>query len=211
MTRTSIVVLGMWLVGFCASGKAQTVAVDPSTGGCPTGDCATENGTIAGSWAARWDLTKQHADLIAQRNDAWPKPFQCYDRQAHHSIFAVMTQRGWQCECTLTPEHFDSQSHDLNRAGRAKIAGIMTNLPEIARQIYVYQDPNSEINNARLENVRAEVAASFSMLPTPQVASTTYMPHGMNGALVEDVQKRFVENLPDPKVPAASTSTISDQ
>lgn len=210
MTRISIVVLGMWLVGFASSGIAQTETVSNVGGECSTNDCVTENETYFGSWSAKWDLTKQHADLIAQRNDAWPKPFQCYDRQSYHSIFAVMTQRGWQCECTLTPDHFDPQSHQLNRAGRAKIAGIMTNLPEIARQIHVYQDPNSEITDARLSNVREEVATSFNMLPEPQIAATTYMPHGMNGALVEDVQKRFVEGLPDPKVPAASTSTITD-
>jgi hypothetical protein len=214
MVRTSIVVLSLSLItGFSATSHAQSVPQNGAVDANACGDC--ETGGAGATWfqdqRAQWDVTKQHADLISQRNDAWPKPFQCYDRQSYHGIFAVMTQRGWQCECTLTSDHFDPQTQELNRAGKAKIHGIMTNLPEIARQVHVYQDSTAEVAAARLSNVRAEIQNSFVALPEPQLAVTTYVPHGMNGALVEDVQKRFVENLPDPAVPAAKTTTISTQ
>jgi hypothetical protein len=216
MVRTLIVVLSLTLIaGFGSKGLAQAMPVDGSLNAnaatsCDSGECGSD-----ASWLQRcqahWDLTKQHADLIYQRNDAWPKPFQCYDRQAYHSIFAVMTQRGWQCECTLTSDHFDPQTQELNRAGKAKIQGIMTNLPEVARQVHIYQDSTPEVAKARMENVRAEIQTSFMSSAEPQLAITLYKPHGMNGSLVEDVQKRFVENLPDPAVPAAKTQTISNQ
>jgi hypothetical protein len=223
MVRTSIFVLSLsWIAGFTAAGMAQTEPApvngpipSPVANDCGTGNCDGGNYGANGSWVQRsqahYDLIKQHADLIAQRNDAWPKPFLCYDRQSYHSIFAVMTQRGWQCECTLTGDHFDSQTQELNRAGKAKIHGIMTNLPEVARQVHVYRDSTAAVAEARMANVRAEIQHSFEALPEPALAITSYMPHGMNGSLVEDVQKRFVENLPDPAVPAAKTTTISTQ
>ena len=216
MIRTSIVVLSLsWIVGAASIGLAQSEPTNCPSGNCSSGGCA-ENGCSDDASriqkaSAKCDLIKQQADLICERNDAWPKPFMCYDRQAYHSIFAVMTQRGWQCECTLTSEHFTPETQEHNRAGKSKIAGIMNNLPEVARQVYVFQDSTAEVANSRLANVRAEIQESFTALPAPQLALTTYTPHGMNGALVEDVQKRFIEGLPAPAVPAAKTTTISKQ
>jgi hypothetical protein len=179
-----------------------------STQGCD-GSCS--DATCLEKSQARWDLHRQHGDLITERNDAWPKPFQCYDRQAYHSVFAVMTQRGWQCECTLTSDHFDAKTQELNQAGKAKIYGIMNNLPEIARQIYVFQDSTPGLAETRMTAIRKEIETAYPSLAAPPVALTQYVPHGMNGSLVEDVQKKFVEGLPEPKVPRAKTTTISNQ
>lgn len=216
MFRSSIATLAFsWIVATSSLGWSQSATTEISTGTCDSGECDNGNGSSVGTWwqhkQAECDLIKQHADLIAQRNDAWPKPFLCHDRQAYHAIFAVMTQRGWQCECTLTSDHFDPQTQQLNRAGKAKISGIMTNLPEVARQVHVLQDSTNEVAEARMENVRNEIQNKFVALPIPEIAVTNYAPHGMNGALVEDVQKRFVEGLPAPAVPAAKTTTISNQ
>jgi hypothetical protein len=216
MIRTSIVMLSLsWIVGAASIGLAQTYPSNDQTGNCSTGGCesngCSEDASRIQKAQAHCDLIKQQADLIAQRNDAWPKPFICYDRQAYHSIFAVMTQRGWQCECTLTSDHFDSETQELNRAGKSKIAGIMTNLPEVARQVHVLQDSTDEIANARLANVRTQIQDNFVALPAPEIAITTNVPHGMSGSLIEDVQKRFIAGLPEPSVPAAKTTTISDQ
>ncbi len=216
MIRTSIVMLSLsWIVGVASVGLAQSWPPNGQYGNCSSGGCDSYGGSNDASRIqkaqAKCDLIKQQADLIAQRNDAWPKPFQCYDRQAYHSVFAVMTQRGWQCECTLTSDHFDPETNQLNRAGKSKISGIMNNLPEVARQVHVLQDSTDEIANTRLANVRAEIQDAFVALPPPELAVTTNVPHGMSGALVEDVQKRFIAGLPEPSVPAAKTTTISNQ
>lgn len=215
MIRTSIAALSLcWIVATASVGLAQSWPHHGSSGNCASGSCdngCADEASKLQKWEAKCDLIKQQADLIAQRNDAWPKPFLCYDRQSFHGIFAVMTQRGFQCECTLTSDHFDSETHQLNRAGKSKIAGIMRNLPEVARQVHVFQDSSEEIANARLANVKAELETSYTSLPAPEIAVTGYAPHGMSGTLVEDVQKRFIEGLPAPSVPAAKTTTISNQ
>lgn len=160
---------------------------------------------------AHFDVIKQHADLIARRNDAWPKPFQCYDRQAYHQIWYVNSSAGWANECTLTPDHFDAKTHHLNKAGLSKVAGIMSNLPEPARQIWVYTEGDAAIANARLSSVNEVLSENYSHWNAPPVAMTRHLPHGMSGSLVEDVQTKFVQSLPAPKVPAATGTTITGQ
>ncbi len=221
MVRTSFVVTCFcWFIGTASISLAQSGPGNCGSGNCDTGACGTsrdggcgssDGATVFQKSQAKMDLHKQQAELIRERNDAWPKPFQCFDRQAFHGVFAVMTQRGWQCECTLTSDHFDSTTHELNIAGKSKINGIMSNLPEVARQVHVYQDSTYAIAETQLASVRKEVQDKYSFLPPPELALTTFKPHGMSGALVEDVQKRFVEGLPAPKVPAAKASTISTQ
>ncbi len=221
MVRTSLVISCFcWFIGTASISFAQAWPGNCGTGNCGTGTCGTSgqagygnanDATVFQKSHAKWDLHKQQAELITERNDAWPKPFQCFDRQAYHGIFGLMTQRGWQCECTLTSDHFDSTTHELNQACKSKVNAIMSNLPEVARQVHIYQDSSNDIVETQLASVRKEVQEKYSMLPPPELALTTYKPHGMSGALVEDVQRKFIEGLPEPKVPAAKASTISSQ
>ncbi len=177
-----------------------------------TGDC---NGAaqVEPTWLekekAKWDLTKQHADLIAQRNDAWPKPFQCYDRQAYFSLWSVASTAGWCNECTLADEHFDADSQRLNRAGQAKLAGIMINLPPQARQVFVYETGNSEVVDRRIAAVNELLSDRYGHLQSPPVATTFRRPMGMSGTLVEDIQTKFVQFQPNPAVPRPSQDTIT--
>jgi hypothetical protein len=197
------------LLALNLSAVAQTEV--PSTDCNECADTASAHVSLRDKVSAKWDLHKQHADLIADRNDAWPKPFLCYDRRAYHQIFVTMQHRGWDAECTLTDDHFNADDQKLNLAGKAKIAGIMLNLPEAARRVHVYNIAGEEIGQQRLAEVRRELSDRFGSMSEPQLAVTTHMPHGMSGSLIEDVQKKFVEGLPDPKVPAASASTITGQ
>jgi hypothetical protein len=216
MVRRTLVLTSLcWFLGTATVGLAQSWPNQCSTGTCGASTHHdrrhSDGATYLQKAQAHWDLTKQQADLIAERNDAWPKPFQCFDRQAYHAVMVTMMQRGWQCECTLTSDHFDPTTNGLNAAGKAKINGIMNNLPEVTRQIHVFQDSDAAVVQTRTASIRDELQQKYSTLPAPELAVTTYVPHGMTGALIEDVQKKFVEGLPEPTVPRPKATTISNQ
>ena len=192
-----------------SSSWAQTWPQSYDCDGCDSG-CSQRGGHLHEA-SAHWDLAKKQADLIARRNQAWPKPFQCYDRQAYHCIFNSMHNRGYQIECTLTDDHFHPDSNELNSAGQAKIAGIMNNLPTALRQIHVYQANDYDQAQARMDAAQARVRELHSHLPTPAFAMTTTRPQGMQGNMVEQMHKEFLANQPRPAVPASSKSGVSGQ
>ncbi len=182
-------------------------------GGCGNGGCGADGQEASRiqKWQAHADLIHQQGDLIAARNDAWPKPFQCYDRQAYHNIWVLQSYAGWCNECTLSNDQFDPETNELNRAGRAKVAGIMNNLPTPARQVLVYHNGNQEQTEARIQSVNANLQKEFGDLPSPVVSFTRRLPQGMSGLLVEDTQTKFIQALPPPGVPKPDGAALATQ
>ena len=144
------------------------------------------------------------AENAYHRNQAWPKPFECWDRQSYFGMWGPMYYRGLENHCTLTDMHFDADTNELNSAGKQKIANIMRNLPSAARQIFVFQSGNQETADARIAEVEQQVGDWFGHLGAPVVATTTNPFYGQAGALASQINEQFIQSLPAPTVPTGS-------
>ncbi len=149
---------------------------------------------------SEWDAFKAHAEIVRQRNEAWPKPFQCHDRQCYFATFYPMYQRGYEIQSTLTDAHFEKDSNELNSAGKQKIAGIMQNLPVQRRQIFVFEQGDDERTHARVAAVKVAVNEWFGHMNPPTVLTTARPAHFQSGLEIQQFNQNFLGALPQPGI-----------
>ena len=163
------------------------------------------SGGILGRHHARketWDARKAEADRIARRNDAWPKPFDCWDRQAYHNLFNPMFAAGYESHNVLCNQHFDPESHTLNGLGRSVLASIMQNLPAHRRQVFISQATEPAVAQARLAHLNQVVDMWYNQNGQPvQVAFSNAIPATLPGYRAEAVMQGMIQSTPAPVVP----------
>lgn len=174
-------------------------------GACGHGHC----GGGCGAHSDFWDQKRAEFDLITHRNCAWPKPFACASRQTYMAIWQVSYDAGWQVEHTLSDIHFDSETNELNKVGKARVAGIMRNAPSHRRTLYIYQGVGEIATNERIEKTREAISEWWGFAATPEVVATTYDPEGMSGSHVYPVNDLFTKGIAPPKLSEASAPTTS--
>lgn len=154
------------------------------------------------------DQMKVQSEKVRARNDAWPKPFACADRQAYHNLWNGFYESGFVAHCTLIDEHFDSETGELNRFGQSVVQGLMKNSPNGQRELFIYDGRS----NLDLETKRRSVVALVDQWygnEQIQVSSTTRWPMQGSGMRSEATNQLFVDTTPEPviTVPTGSGST----
>jgi hypothetical protein len=155
-----------------------------------------------------WEQHHAESELVRERNAAWPKPFNCHDRQLYHYIMQANLDAGFEAAHTLSDEHFDPQTHQLNRMGKAKVAWIMQYAAPHQRTIFVYQSYPGDETDLRITSVRDFAVQEFSHFGQAQVAFTQQMPASRSGLYWETVNQRYMEGLPTPVLPVPMASSI---
>jgi hypothetical protein len=176
------------------------------------GGAGCRGGTLADHWSqskAKWHAYNKTAKIVRQRNQAWPKPFECHDRQVYFATFYPMYQRGYDVQTTLTDAHFDEDTNELNTAGKQKIAGIMQNLPLERRQLLVFENGNTFATDKRVEQVRSAAKEWFGHLGDITVAKTTMPAYGQSADLVQKLNSDFAGALPNPGISVSSGGGVS--
>ena len=143
-------------------------------------------------------------DRIAARNQAWPKPFDCADRQLYFSIWEPMIDQGFEEQCVLTAAHFDPSTNQLNRFGKHAVAGIMQNMPTTRRTVFIHRDNNHQISELRRDAVRETIETFYSNSGPANIAYSQKRPvttHGLKAAAIQD---SLLGNLPTPVIPISS-------
>ena len=173
--------------------------------GCGTGHC----GAGCTTYRDYWSQKKAQFDLVTHRNGAWPKPFNCVSRHAYLNIMQVNYDAGWQVEHTLTDIHFDPESNELSKVGKARVAGIMRNAPSHRRTLYIYEGAGQVVTTERIEKTREAIAQWWGFASTPEVVSTSYDPEGMSGSHVYPVNDLFTKGIQPPKLSQAAAASTS--
>ncbi len=162
--------------------------------------------TADADWHDFWGRVK----LGWYRNNAWPEPFQTYDRQSVRAAFVPMIAGGWQSQTTLTDADFDSNTHELTRAGRYKVRWIVTQAPPARRKVYVLVAEDENATATRIDQVQQSLAQIIPRGPLPPVLSTYSAPRGVSGGYSDGTWKAFEDQLPPPTLQnsgSLSTST----
>lgn len=171
----------------------------PSTGG----SCGC--GVGGGSHHERMDAIRAENAKITARNDAWPKPFSCADRQLYQEIWAPMIDQGFEEQCLLSSEHFDASNHTLNRLGMSAVAGIMQNMPSHRKHVFINRDIDETVSQARWEAVNSTVRTYYGQIaPNAQVAFSNKQPSSVSGAWAEAISNKYLLAAPAPVIPISS-------
>lgn len=188
--------------GSCASCSSGGYAADSnfSYPGASCG-CGGRGGRMA-HHREKLDAMRAESAKITARNDAWPKPFACADRQVYHDIFSPMIDQGFEEQCCLSNEHFDASTNELNQFGVSTVAGIMQNMPSNHKHVFIHRDSDQDISQARLNSVNSMVRMMYGqMAPNAQVAFSNKQPSSVPGVRAETITNLFNANTPKPIIP----------
>ncbi len=211
----TIVVVG---ISATQSSFAQTVP-NQVNGNCNSCQGGSHSGLLQGHGGgfANWkENHRQHraeasamSKKIYERNEAWPKPFECWDRTSYFNVWSTMYYSGLAAHCTFSDAHFDSETGELNRLGERKIATIMQNNAELQRGFLVVASVNPQVTEKRLDNVKAVVRKWYGDDVAQQVATTNVVPRPGSGSRIEAINAGYNTSMQAPSISAGSSSSSS--
>ena len=163
-------------------------------------------GTLDPSSArADWDAFWHSVSVDYHRNNAWPHPFVEASVAQTRAPFRVMTQKGWRLHNTIGHELFRSGDGALTPAGRSRVHWIATQAPAQRRVVHVLRGSSPAETEARMVSVRATIDNLHFPGPSPQVIVTDVPPATVGGAWATQINRKWLDSLPAPQLPAAST------
>lgn len=189
--------------GCSECGTSSSFGFPSQGGGCASGHCGVGDGHLR----AHLDQAQERNGLIAARNAAWPKPFTCIDRQLYESQWGKYIDAGYERQCVLSSVHFDPETNELSRFGRTIVAGLIQNMPERRKVIFVNRDGDEQRSQERLDNVRESIEYMFGHYTPAQVAFSAQQPVRVSALRVETLQRLEAEATPVPIIPIAAGNT----
>ena len=188
-----------------------------SYGGCGEAGCRSCGGIGNGDhprldeFKSRHEAKHANYHKIYKRNDAWPMPWNCADRQLYFQIWYPMIDQGFEEQCVLSATHFDSETNELNKFGQHAVAGIMQNMPSARKHVFINRDGNEQLNSARLNSVRETINTFYGqhVNGTPQVSFSTRLPNTISGDQAEGINRLWFEKMPTPIIPISSGETVN--
>ena len=179
--------------------------------GCGSG-CGSRCGlNRLGSGGGLFSSAKSHYHHLASINDkafersrAWPKPFDCADRQLYFSIWDQMLTHGYQLNCVFDNSHFDPETNQLNAAGTSKLKGIFLNSPKGQKVAYVQNSGSTQMVDSRLNNLRNTIEQWYGSENFSEIAATNIRPSTFAGPRVEVLQQLGTQSIAPPFIPVAT-------
>jgi len=162
---------------------------------------ATAGPTSAESW---WHKFWGQVDLHRKRVNVWPEPFVGHDRELVRGPFRQMADNGWKTQNTFSDYLFDPGSNELNSAGQAKLAYILTQTPPHRRQVYVLEGATQEYTAARVTSMYRSMAQIAPDSGPCAVMTTKIAPRGGDGWYAYEVENAYRASLPLPRVNSIS-------
>ena len=197
--------------GCSACGGSQAFGFPSQNAGCASGKCGLGgghgHGHGNGQLRANLDQAQQRNNLVSARNDAWPKPFTCIDRQLYESQWGKYIDAGYERQCVLSSIHFEKDTNELSQFGRTIVSGLIQNMPQARKTVYIHRDGDQQRSQERLDNVRQSIEYMFGHRTPAQVAFSTQEPVRVSALRVETLQALEAQATPVPIIPIASGTT----
>lgn len=149
---------------------------------------------------AQWGggTLRQRFGLDWRRNLAWPEPFAAPDRETVRTPFKTQIAKGWMLEATLTNNHFDPKTNELNSAGVAKVKWLVR-LPDANRRaVYILRGDDNAATSARFYSTNAAVGKFALQGSQPPVMVSDLAPRGWPAEGVDTIQQQFQASQPPP-------------
>ena len=166
-------------------------------------------GLTATSASADWDWNRWWHEMHIgyHRNNAWPDPFNEADAMQVMAPFEVMKANGWRLHNTIGHELFKKGDGALLASGFHRVHWIATQAPRSRRVVYVLKGGSDVETIARVNSVKASLAAIASVSgESAKVLVTDIEPVAASGEWATKVKREWLENLAAPRLPAQSAS-----
>ena len=175
---------------------------------CVISDARTKPSFGSGKHMERWKKVhakaKEHAATVTARNSAWPKPFDCADRQLYTSMWKPMIDKGFEEQCVLTSNHFDPLTSQLNTYGNHTVAGIMNNMPKARRTVFIHRDTDAQLNQQRMSMVKQTISTFYGTDKLAKIEFSNELPVKLRGSEAEKITELWYAGKPSPTIPVAS-------
>ena len=158
---------------------------------------------------AKYAHAQEIGARVAARNEAWPMPFNCADRQLYFSIWDPMIDQGFEEQCVLNTAHFDAETNELNQFGNYTVAGIMQNMPTTRRKVFIHREADVAANQARMTAVKTTINTFYGQKGPAQVAFSEKLPVTLRGDKAAGISALAMENQPSPIIQISSGETVS--
>lgn len=150
-------------------------------------------GTLRQRWGLDW-----------RRNMAWPEPFAEPDRERVRTPFKTQIGKGWMLEATLTDNHFDAETNQLNSAGVAKVKWLVRLPDPNRRAVYILRGDDNPATSARFHSTNAAVERFALQGAKPPVMVSDLAPRGWPAEGVDTIQQQFRASQPAPVLTGAA-------
>jgi len=137
---------------------------------------------------------------VSARNEAWPKPFACADRNLYSSYWAPITRAGFADQNTLTSIHF-GEDGKLTKYAQHQIGGVLRNMPQKYKTVYVQRDKDEATSMARLNHVQSLVSTWYGQ--NGRVAFSDRNPIIQNGTRAENISNGYHAAMAPPVIPVS--------
>ncbi len=193
----------------CAQGASVYVDGTCGSAGCD-GGCQPGGRNVGNQQLkAKINHTRSNCAQVMARNQAWPMPFGCADRQLYFTMWDAMIDQGFEEQCVLSSAHFDPETGELNRFGKTSVADIMQNMPSSRREVFVHREADEQSNNARLAAVRDTIQTYYGNMGPARVSFSSKLPVTLRGTKAEAISITLYENQPAPIIPIATGGSVS--
>ena len=152
----------------CGSASSFSYPAAAAGSSCGPGGCLAHGGKKGHGHGGRIQELKNQIDhqseifaKAAARNDAWPKPFSCYDKRSVHEVWHPMLAAGNESQQVLDHNFFTS-SNQLNRVGIDRLAGIALNGVPGERAVYVTRSADQAVDEARIAAIRDTISTYYA-------------------------------------------------
>ena len=157
-------------------------------------------GGCAGEFKAKLAHTAAINGRIAARNEAWPKPFACSDRQLMFATFRPMIDAGYEDQNILSSTHFDPETGELTKYGIQQVGGIMMNMPQHRRQVFVQAQNDPAKTQDRVAKVQQVISTYYGHRSgTVEVSSRNNVK--LSGVTAETITRLRLESFAPPIIP----------
>ena len=138
-----------------------------------------------------------------KRRNCWPEPFIYPDRQQVRQVFAIEECAGWERQNLLSEFHFVPGGTELTEAGRMRLQWIITESPEVHRQVFVHRADTPQETVIRMQTVQRYVSRSGYGANTP-VLESTRTDDGWPADRINALAAKAASSALDPKLMGAS-------
>ena len=197
ITAIAAMVVTISLAASITFAQCSTCGVSDANFGYPGGSCATCNGGpgFGGGGHQHGEVLRAKLDhaiaydqKVSARNEAWPKPFNCADRQVYSAMWGPLLDAGFADQTTINAVHF-GQDGKLTRYGKTQIAGIMRNMPQHRKVVYVQRDRDEFTTQQRYNEVQQVVSTFYGQ--SGRVALTDRNPINQTGLRAENITNTY--------------------
>lgn len=196
---------------FTANAQAQVFGYPAGNQACG-GNC--QSGGRHGhfqQFRAKVDHWSMINERVRQRNDAWPKPFACLDRQAYSNVWSSMLSVGQEQRCLLSDAAFDAKTNELNQLGIAQVADIMRTMPNSGRTVFVQQAPEEVTNQQRMEQVKTTIDRYYAHHGPARIILSNRLAHLASANESDLILRGRADNLPAPTIQAAAGGSVAQE